>query len=345
MGTKANLFDRIFRQPPTTDLCPTENLATEVTAHLLESFAPFRSRLLSELGVEAASANWEVRTQMRLYAPGKPWNGKIPDLVLICRQSKIHVLIEVKIDAAVTTDAGVPQTRHYREYLEDAERRRGISQGILVTLTRWSPEPALQEHSHEQIRFGQIAEWLDEATDNERESLQLDLARQWASYLRQRRWAMTKLTKRHIEAIQGMLELKGQLWDLVTTATDEVATAKKWQVSGRSSSASVREGVEGVWAGTLKRSDGADGTLQIGVLFGQEGANTILCPAIYAVKIGADLNAIGVVHDQWNGHIIQLDSLAAKVVDDSTEVDVWDDARNDIVEAVKQISNAADTAQ
>ncbi len=63
------------------------------------------------------------------------------------------------------------------------------------------------------------------------------------------------------------------------------------------------------------------------------------------MKIGADLNAIGVVHEQWNGHIIQLDSLAAKVVDDSTEVDVWDDARNDIVEAVKQISNAADTAQ
>lgn len=341
MNTNPNLFDRIFRQPPTSKVVPTENLATEVTAHLLESFAPFRSRLLSEVGIETTSDDWEVRTQTKLYAPNKPWHGKIPDLVLISRQLKIHILIEVKIDAAVTTDhEGVPQTRHYREYLDQELEDGHISKGVLATLTRWSPEQALQKHSHKQIRFGQIAEWLDEAADDEPDSVQIDLARQWASYLRQRRWAMVKLTKKHIEAIQGMSELQGQLWDLVAAATDEVIAAKKWRSSGRSSTANVAEGVEGVWAATLKRSDGADGALQIGVLYGQEGANTVLCPAIYAVKVKADLNAIGNVHEQWHGHIIRLGNLADKIVDDSTEADVWDDARKNIVEAVNQISNA-----
>ena len=65
------LFRRIFQRPT-----PEENLATEILAYFLESFEPFRRRLLTHLGVKNPGGEWVVDTQVQLSAPGERWHKK-----------------------------------------------------------------------------------------------------------------------------------------------------------------------------------------------------------------------------------------------------------------------------
>lgn len=342
MRIQPNLFERVFRQPATDKVTPEENLATEVTAYFLDSFAPFRKRFLSAMGVDDPTGCWDARTQVKLYAPGRAWDGKIPDLVVSCAERMIEVVVEVKIDAAPTFDYDepIPQTKRYREYLDDARESGRISQkSVLATLTRWSPGVDLAGPAEKYIRFSHVADWLDESaeeTTNEHHG-NAQMARQWAMYLRQRRWAMVKLSQRHVDAIRAMSELQPQLWDFVYSATDELVATEKWKKQGKSSSGTHGGGTI-AWAAPLGSSDVASLQVQIGFYFGTEGDEAVLCPVLHLRGAEADLSSLNTpLEEYWGGQLLRLENLAAKIRDDTGGDDLWDSARTSVVETVEQI--------
>ena len=51
-----DLFDRVFRQPCSKTLTPEENLATEITAYLLDKYEPFRALFLGHAMLRAKGA-------------------------------------------------------------------------------------------------------------------------------------------------------------------------------------------------------------------------------------------------------------------------------------------------
>lgn len=338
------LFDRIFRQPCSQNVAPEENLATEITAFLLERHGPFRSKFLSECGVTKVDGKWEVSTQESLPGPGQ---GKIPDLKLRRADGQVIVLVEVKIDSGTTYDRdGRPQTEFYRCYLDwIKEQRDGPLEAKLVTLTRWSPDPDLARAADRSFRFAQIAQWLEEPQGNEVEPHFIGpLGRHWANYLRQRRWAMNRITGAHLQAMGLMNELLDQVNDLVQRVTqiaaDDGNKNRKWKLKagGRTSYGACGSG-RCLWGPPIVPTAGDLGEVQVGGYFGIEGGQPFLRPVIFVGhKWPEDLGLNYKVEPLWERRLVLLTNIADKI---GTGEDPIDSMKSEIEAALDGLGQLA----
>ncbi len=169
LSESPNLFEHVFRQPPTTKRANDENLATEITAYFLHACQPFRSRFLRKIDSSLAGLEWQpVVTQKMLSAPSGSalrWDGSRPDLFLSCLSPKVIVIVEVKIDAVTTGGADITQMTCYEEYLQHELDQQHQENVFLATLTRWAPDQWLKSKNivlvHRELEYRPVvvSEW------------------------------------------------------------------------------------------------------------------------------------------------------------------------------------------
>lgn len=324
-----HLFDRLFRQPPTVHVLPAENMATEITAYLLEHHPPFLAKFLQHLGIETAE-NWEVETQCGLTGPlGTEWRNKIPDIILRHRDPAICILVEVKIDAGVTfslsSEGGlIPQTQCYQAYLHDLRSKDECLQTRLAVLTRWSP-PALCGDAI-QLRFQHIAQWLtDDASSADHDPAVAWLGKQWSDFLYAQRWAMKPISKAHIAAVGPFLELQSTIRDTLNAATDAVLVrAKNWQRVGKASDSFKTNEIYFASAYLAHRGRDTD-RVQAAIYLGVEKEVPFVQPGVYIANPTLDYLSHFPEYPQeavpaWNGYRIKLPNLG---IDQSEGSDPW----------------------
>ncbi len=322
------LFDRVFRQPCSSTVAPVENLVTEITAYFLEDYEPFRSLFLRGCKVEDTSGSWEVSTQERLCAPGKSWHQKIPDLVLRRRDGLgTRVVVEVKIDAGTTESknqdgTSSSQTQLYDDYLRDAQ-----GDWRLVTLTRWFPDNSLTTPASIAIRFSQVAAWLEDATKAPPPALTAiaEIARQWAFFLKKRRWAMAGISRQHLDAIRPMEELNDQLRDWVQAATNMAVKNGAWKdrEGGKASEGAIAQG-RAIWARPLMRDDDKFGDVQVGCYYGIDQGEPFIRGVVLVVNTFPMPLMPWPVYDWWGKRAILLQNVAPKVAEGLAITEVCD---------------------
>lgn len=346
------LFDRIFRQPPTRDVLPEENLVTEITAFFLEHFPVFRERLLTAIQIGHGAEDWTVLTQKQLSGPGQPWHDMVPDITLIRETDRLKIFIEVKIDALPTQDRqGRPQTCAYADYLLD-ERSRGLASDTrLVALTRWRPEVTFSSPCDRVVRFGELTAWLDAAAAASPGSMMAGLSVQWADYIRRRRWVMRPITKQHLTALRQVDDLTSGLWEVLRASNERVTGTKRWQAmpGSKPSESEYPEGVAGrsgrtLWLPKMALVNQPLGHVQIGCFYGEEHGQVAIRPIIwihtdYLSRLAPNL--ADKLEPPWfrddggpSSKIVWLDDLAAHV----EEPDVWDRMQESIAGALADMS-------
>jgi hypothetical protein len=217
------LFDRIFRQPPTHFVLPTENLTTEILAFFLEHFHAFRKEFLARINPAIADLDgtWHADTQKPLVdnLGIAEWHRKIPDIRMINNDHLLdEILIEVKVDAGGTYCGDDVQTKFYRSYVND----RGSGEVVLVS--RRSQEEDLKKYCKPCLLFKDVAEMLLRVPNGRHDSADQKaiaiLATRWAEFIRQQRWIMAEITNEHFRAIADNQTIKDRLDALKTQALD-----------------------------------------------------------------------------------------------------------------------------
>jgi len=334
-----DLFQRLFRQPPTAKVLPAENMTTEVLAYLLEAHRPFRSRFLQQLGFDQIDG-WSVNTQVRLAGLDSDtaiWNGKIPDIVLQNLHIRAEVLCEVKIDAGATFSlnadgALIPQTEAYAAYLSKKRALHLIDHYKLVTLTRWTPPQLLAASTSIQLRLSQIAQWLDEsAGDDDAIPESAWIGTEFSRFLYSQRWAMRPLNQKHLDAIQTFVELQTILRDVLFAVNDAALTdQQKWRPKphGRLST-SLAQPESYLAAPPIIHATGGTDWFQATFWFGTKDGHLYLLPGIYIGDISRDYsrhafqNAQHEPKPEWNGHRLQMSDISSRVSDGGAGQKFW----------------------
>lgn len=341
------LFDRVFRQPPTKDVLPEENLASEITAFFLDHFAPLRARFLAEIELGQETGSCTVDTQKQLDGPGRPWHDMIPDITLTDTNGRFMVLIEVKIDAGPTYDKqGRPQTCAYAEYLTDQREKGSYAQTRLVALTRWCPDRSFSEPCNSIIRFNDLRTWIKEALLDAPTSdpVLATLANKWGECIQNRRWAMEPITREHLAAIRQIEHLVAQLEEVLGAARQEVIGTDRWQMRprGRKSRGRYVEGQRqrkghAVWIAPMCLKEDLGGWVQMGCFYGDEGGKEAIRPVIwvhesYQGRLPPD--AANRLEAAWPpGKCVWLENVAPQVENG----EVWDCMRQSLVRTLAQM--------
>jgi len=338
------LFDRVFRQPATHNVMPEENLATEVTAFFLDHCAPFRERLLAEIGLSGGAGEWTVITQRRLFGPGR-WHNMVPDIMLVKEAHRVRVVVEVKIDARPTLDKeGRPQTCAYADYLADERQSERCVETRLVALVRWLPEASFKKPCDRIVRFNDLAHWLEDVANADPDNVTAVLAGRWGDYIRARRWAMQPITAQHVAAISQIEDLVAQLWEVLSAAQQEAIGTGRWRAHSRSSSGryvderSARRG-EVLWNQIHLAEDPA-GWIQLGCFYGNEADQVAIRGVIWvheACLRRLSPKASGRLEDApWRkppGKLIWLENIVAQV----GNADAWDQMRQGFMGIMAEI--------
>lgn len=284
MQFSPNLFERVFKYPASAQVLPNENLATEITAYFLETSQTFRERFLKEAGVKEEHSAWTIETQVRLHAPDKEWHGKIPDLLIRSKDGTTLVAVEVKIDAGITFGGEQMQTELYQKYLSHEQESGRIREHHLVVLTRWYPGD-LQIAGAKSMRFTDVANWLDTAASQaEQAPGGISLEKQFATFLRERRWALRKITSRHVQAIGPMNELTTRLWDELSAIRQRILAEpdSRWCDAERARASEARyESGYVLWVGAIALKLSPNTKAQLGYFFGDFRGSPAICPMIW----------------------------------------------------------------
>jgi len=331
-------FDHLFRYPAHSSNMPEENLATEITAFLLEKLPPLRALLLATMDIAANEGERAVSTQHLLWSPGNKWHRKIPDIRLFNRDLQAEVFIEVKINSGTTFATSpdgqlISQTRLYEDCLQHAKDQGLLKFGKLATLTRWSPDGTLK--SSHALRFRHFVDWIRHTCLGVTDDLRFPqlIGLKWTDFLEDRGWAVPQIAAKHVESIRSMRELLQHLQDLVGRVTTS-ATSRGWRLveKGRTSISSFESTTQVIFAAPIHPTDDPQHSLQIGFQFGVQNEQTLLRPMIYfrgwpkpldaMLPIGRDAWEIV---DAWNDQSLKLDNFAdqLKATDDSTPI--WDE--------------------
>jgi hypothetical protein len=345
-----SLFDRIFTYPASPVVLPAENLATEITAYFLEHWPGFRRRFLQEVGVEHPGSDWTIETQHHLYAPGRTWHEKIPDLLLRSGDGTILILVEVKIDAGVTYSGEVSQSRLYQDYLDHECQEDRLRHAQLVLLTRWLPGDLWIEGA-KSVRFSDLARWFAECMEAEpnRQLPIIGLAEQWVTFMRAKRWAMLEINESHVQAIRAMGELLPQLWDVLAAVRREVlADPARWMnpPRARSSSGTWPTG-NVIWEAAVAPKANPKAAAQPGFFYGQQDGETALFPIVW-FNVSLELRdcpelQVLVRPGFWGGHYVQFPSLVPLILSGTLSQQVWDEAKSQIASVFPHLQLTADS--
>lgn len=339
------LFDRIFRQPATTNVLPEENLATEIIAFFLDKFAPLRSQFFEEIKLKDQTGVWIVETQKHLYEPGQEWHGMIPDIALTSSNQRCKVIIEVKIDHEPTLDKkGRPQTLAYSEYLEH-EKQKGVAETRLIALTRWLPDASFAQPCNHIFRFNDLLSWIEKAIDGQEGDPVLSaMVTKWGEYIKDQRWTMKPITTQHLEAIPKITDLVIQLTDVLNAARNALIEGEdRWQEKkGRSSAGQslIRERKGEIeWTRPIGREEvSGDSHVQLGCFYGEEDRKIVIRPVISVSEPYLDRLSPEVASKSersWWSDDVKLIWLQDVAPDVGRNNEVWDCMRKNIIRALK----------
>jgi len=324
MQTDPNLFRRVFRFPAGSQRTPEENLATEVMAHLLEASPALRRKVLDRAGISYSVDDWQVRTQEAIQDVGAPWHGSIPDLVLASIKESTEVVIEVKLDAGTTyrkvNGEWLPQTEVYARWLRARSETGCLRRGILALLTRWSPPADLRAPADVGVRFTEVRDWLKQLPLGE-DPATLELARQWAAYLDERRWAMVQPGSDHVAAIAKLEEFEAWSCD-VAEAARERSLSRGWRAKAGTRAGGGRLGTgKYYFAAAIQHPQrGKRGHVQLGFWYGQDQGRTAVYPTVYVNGPSPDwtghrsLSPYAEYEPVWNGWLIYLADFCPALV-------------------------------